>query len=216
MASHRLESMQALRKAASKARASRSSGVSAAPILVLDEKNALNRSSTSPSMSPADARIPCFACGRSPARSAVETRERYRLAFFMAWVGVIGLPSASTIKQASRLDASAPTAKERSCRLAASLSCTICQSSGSRMAGPGRLRPGEQCRPDRAGSAASGRGRHGKNVGAGAFTALAHNTQPVEFGPEQRDRAQFRIAFKINRTVAASGSLTISLQSLTS
>jgi len=29
---------------------------------------------------------------------------------------------------------------------------------------------------------------------AGAFTALAHDTQPVEFGPEQRDRAQFGIA----------------------
>ena len=29
---------------------------------------------------------------------------------------------------------------------------------------------------------------------AGAFTALAHNTQPVELGLEQRDRAQFRIA----------------------
>src|ERR1700730_5215731 len=28
---------------------------------------------------------------------------------------------------------------------------------------------------------------------AGSFTALAHNTQPVEFGLEQRDRAQFRI-----------------------
>src|SRR6202049_919604 len=29
---------------------------------------------------------------------------------------------------------------------------------------------------------------------AGSFTALAHETQPVEFGLEQRDRAQFRIA----------------------
>ena len=29
---------------------------------------------------------------------------------------------------------------------------------------------------------------------AGSFTALAHEIQPVEFGPEQRDRAQFRIA----------------------
>ena len=29
---------------------------------------------------------------------------------------------------------------------------------------------------------------------AGSFTALAHDTQPVEFGLEQRDRAQFRIA----------------------
>src|SRR3984893_17845642 len=37
MASHRLESVQALRKATSKARASRSSGVSASPMSVLDE-----------------------------------------------------------------------------------------------------------------------------------------------------------------------------------
>jgi hypothetical protein len=29
---------------------------------------------------------------------------------------------------------------------------------------------------------------------AGAFTALAHNPQEVEFAPEQRDRPQFRIA----------------------
>src|SRR6202040_2356632 len=29
---------------------------------------------------------------------------------------------------------------------------------------------------------------------AGSFTALAHNTQSIEFGPEQRDRAQSRIA----------------------
>jgi hypothetical protein len=29
---------------------------------------------------------------------------------------------------------------------------------------------------------------------AGSFTALAHNTQPVELGLEQRDRPQFRIA----------------------
>src|SRR5437660_9552479 len=29
---------------------------------------------------------------------------------------------------------------------------------------------------------------------AGSFTALAHNTQSIEFGPEQRDRAQFCIA----------------------
>jgi hypothetical protein len=56
------------------------------------------------------------------------------LASFVAWVAVIRLPSASTIKPANRLGASAPTANARSCRLAASLSCTICQSSGSRMA----------------------------------------------------------------------------------
>jgi hypothetical protein len=29
---------------------------------------------------------------------------------------------------------------------------------------------------------------------AGSFTAPAHNTQSIEFGPEQRDRAQFGIA----------------------
>jgi hypothetical protein len=29
---------------------------------------------------------------------------------------------------------------------------------------------------------------------AGSFTALAHDTQSVEFGLEQRDRAEFRIA----------------------
>src|ERR1700736_3751351 len=52
MTSHRLESVQALRKATSKARASRSSGVSASPMSVLDEKNALSRSSTNASISP--------------------------------------------------------------------------------------------------------------------------------------------------------------------
>src|ERR1700730_18723653 len=31
---------------------------------------------------------------------------------------------------------------------------------------------------------------------AGSFTALAHDTQPAEFGLEQRDRAQFRIALE--------------------
>src|ERR1700675_2481790 len=31
---------------------------------------------------------------------------------------------------------------------------------------------------------------------AGAFTALAHNTQPVELGLEQRDRSEFCIAFE--------------------
>src|ERR1700720_2759834 len=31
---------------------------------------------------------------------------------------------------------------------------------------------------------------------AGSLTALAHETQPVELGLEQRDRPQFRIAFK--------------------
>ena len=31
---------------------------------------------------------------------------------------------------------------------------------------------------------------------AGSCTALAHNTQPVEIGPEQQDRAQFGIASK--------------------
>src|ERR1700731_4879109 len=31
---------------------------------------------------------------------------------------------------------------------------------------------------------------------AGCFTALAHDTQPGEFGLEQRDRAQFRIAVR--------------------
>jgi hypothetical protein len=35
--------------------------------------------------------------------------------------------AASTIRPANRLGASAPTANARSCRLAASLSCTICQ-----------------------------------------------------------------------------------------
>ena len=44
------------------------------------------------------------------------------------------LPSESTIRPANRLGASAPTANARSRRLAASLSCTIWQSSGSRMA----------------------------------------------------------------------------------
>jgi len=31
---------------------------------------------------------------------------------------------------------------------------------------------------------------------AGSLTALAHDTQPVELGPEQRDRAQFRVALE--------------------
>ena len=35
-----------------------------------------------------------------------------RLALFVAWVDVIGLPSASTIRPANRLGASAPTANE--------------------------------------------------------------------------------------------------------
>ena len=31
---------------------------------------------------------------------------------------------------------------------------------------------------------------------AGTFTTLAHNTQPVKLGLEQRDRAEFRLAFE--------------------
>jgi hypothetical protein len=46
---------------------------SACPMSILDEKNALSRSSTSPSISPAGTRIPFWACGRSPARSDSET-----------------------------------------------------------------------------------------------------------------------------------------------
>jgi hypothetical protein len=45
---------------------------------------------------------------------------------------------------------------------------------------------------------------------------LAHNTQSIEFGPEQRDRAQFGIAPEDQPDGGASGSLTISLRSLTS
>ena len=46
---------------------------STCPMSIMDEKNALSRSSTSPSISPAGTRIPFWACGRSPARSDSET-----------------------------------------------------------------------------------------------------------------------------------------------
>src|SRR4030088_281404 len=67
IASHRSESLRALRRAPSSAYASRSSGASVSLTSVLDDNNALSRSSTSASISPAGTRNP------SPAKSGAET-----------------------------------------------------------------------------------------------------------------------------------------------
>lgn len=62
--------------------------------------------------------------------------KQYRFPFFTAWVGERRAPSPSPLKMRpdNRLGASASTAKECSFLLAASLSYTICQSSGATIA----------------------------------------------------------------------------------
>jgi hypothetical protein len=75
IASHRLESVKALRKAASKARASRLSGLSAPPMSVLDEKNALSRSSTNASI-PGRAFLSGLAGDLPPGRQGSSSRLR--------------------------------------------------------------------------------------------------------------------------------------------
>src|ERR1700720_2239120 len=69
IASHRRENSDALRRATSKLRASRSSGARALLIFASDERSVRIRSSTSLSASPAGIRIPYFVCGPPLARS---------------------------------------------------------------------------------------------------------------------------------------------------
>ena len=124
------------------------------------------------------------------------------MAFFVAWVGVIRLPSESTIRPANRLGASAPTANARSLPIGGELVLhdlpKLRIEDGLVLAGVGFALVSDFAPIDpvlqHQIECPAGEMLAAGQPSAGSFTALAHNTQSVEFGPEQRDRAQFRIA----------------------
>src|SRR6202040_986818 len=162
IASHRSESLRALCRAASSAYASRPSGASVSLTSVLDDKTTL-----SAGRAPAPQYPP-------PTRATLHRpKAAQRHSSSIAWPSLWHGSASSDCRQNRRSGPPTgsapprppPTSARADWRGACPARSAKAPDRGGPLAGRGRLCLGEQCRPDRSGSAASDRGPRGKNVG---------------------------------------------------